>query len=92
MNRLRIGFALTAIIGVIYAGSGLFDSLTQFAIGICVACIGITGYYGAEYVEARNREELARYRAEVWHRRNLEARQAMRVDNAYESPRDGLTR
>jgi len=92
VNRLRIGFAITSILGVIYSGSGIFDSLAAFGIGICVACIGIIGYCGVDYVEARNREELARYRAEVWRRRDLEAAEADRIDNLYEYPRDGLRR
>jgi hypothetical protein len=49
--------------------------------------------YGlVDYVEYRRREELARYRATVWHRRDLEARQALRGNNIYEQPRDGIRR
>ena len=92
MNRVRVGLALTTIIGAIYAAAGLFDSLGHFALGTIVAATAVLLYGLVDYVEYRRREELSRYRAEVWHRRDIEARQALRGDNIYEHPRDGVQR
>lgn len=94
MNRVRVGLALTTIIGAIYAAAGLFDSdsLGHFALGTIVAASAVMGYGLVDYVEYRRREELSRYRAQVWHRRDLEARQALRGHNHYEYPRDGVQR
>lgn len=94
MTRIRVALAITTIIGAIYAAAGLFDSLGQFALGTIIAATAVMGYGLVDYVEHRRREELSRYRAEVWHRRDLEARQAWQTAerNAYEYPRDGLNR
>ena len=72
MNRIRIGLAITIIIGAIYAAAGLFDSLTQFGIGAAVASAGMVGYGLLDFIEAREAEEMNRYRAEVWARRHAE--------------------
>jgi len=51
VNRLRVGFALTTILGGIYAAVGLFDSLTQLTIGVVLACIGLIGSGAVEWVD-----------------------------------------
>lgn len=92
MNRVRVGLALTTVIGAIYAAAGLFDSLGHFALGVIVAATAIMLYGLVDWIENWRQEELARYRAEVWHRRDLEAQQALRGHNIYEFPRDGIQR
>jgi len=92
VNRVRVSLALTTIIGALYAAVGLFESLGHFALGTIIAASAVMGYGLVDFIEHRRREEMARYRAEVWHRRDLEARQAMRGDNIYEFPRDGVQR
>lgn len=90
MNRVRIGCAITVIIGAIYASVGLFDSLQHFAVGVCIVAAAVILYGWADFYDSRRDEELRRYRAEVWHRRDMEARQDDRVRNIYEFPRDGM--
>lgn len=51
VNRLRVGFALTTILGGIYAAVGLFDSLTQLTVGVVLACIGVIGSGAVEWVD-----------------------------------------
>lgn len=92
MNRVRIGCAITVIIGAIYASVGIFDSLLHFAIGVCIVSAAVIGYGWADFYDSYRDEELRRYRAEVWHRRDLEAREQQRVANVYEFPRDGIER
>lgn len=90
MNRLRVGLALTAIIGAIYAAAGIFDSLGHFALGAIVTATAIMAYGLLDYVECRHQEELANYRAEVWHRRDLEAlRETQLRPSVYTQSRDG---
>ena len=90
MNRLRVGLALTAIIGAIYAAAGIFDSLGHFALGAIIAASAAIGIGAVDYVENGRREELARYRAEVWHRRDIEALHRTQLrPGIYTQPRDG---
>lgn len=89
-NRLRVAFLLTIILGAIWASAGLFDSLTQFGIGVCVASLGVIGYGAVDYVDYHRSERLRQYRAEVWHRRDLEAIRDAQIHNRYEHRRDGL--
>lgn len=90
MNRLRIGFSLTIMLGAIWAAAGLFDSLTQFGVGVAVAMIGVIGYGAVDYTDYQRAERLRQYRAEVWHRRDLDAIRANQIRNHYEHRRDGL--
>jgi len=53
MNRLRIGFALTTILGAIWASAGLFDSLGQVALGLVVCSVGVLGSGAVEWVASR---------------------------------------
>ncbi len=99
LNRIRIGCAITVIIGLVYAGSGLVESLTQFGIGMAVASVAVIGYGLCDFIDSHRDEQLRRHRAEVWHRRDLEARRLERerserfkVANVYEFPRDGIDR
>ena len=78
MNRIRVGLALTVIIGAIYAAAGMFESLGHFALGVIVAALAAMGIGLVDYVEQGRREELALYRAEVWRRRDLEVSQESR--------------
>lgn len=72
MNRLRIGFLLTAIIGALYSSAGIFDSLTQFGIGMAVAGAAILGYGCLDYIEDRHDAQIYQTRQSVWARRCLE--------------------
>jgi len=69
VNRLRIGFSLTIILGAIWAFSSLMDSLLAFGIGLAVAMVGVIGYGCVDYVDFRRDEELSRGRDLVWERR-----------------------
>ena len=89
MNRIRIGMAITVIIGATYAAAGLFDSLRHFAIGVVVACLGVIGHGLLDFIESRRDEKLRRYRVEVWRRRELES-QPVAAPNVYQVRRDGL--
>ena len=65
--RLRIGLQLTFIIGLLYAAFGLFESLTNFAVGLIVACLAVIAYGLLDTVES---ERLTRGREKVWQRRD----------------------
>ena len=71
MNRLRIGFALTIVIGSIYAAAGLFDSLLDLSAGVVVAMCGVIGLGCIDYLDARRDERIYRERVAVWARRDL---------------------
>lgn len=43
MNRIRIGCFITLLIGTMYASAGLFTNVTDFAIGVIVASVGLIG-------------------------------------------------
>ena len=70
MNRIRIGLALTAIIGTIYGATALLTSLTQFALGTIIAAAAVIGYGLCETLDQRRRHD---YRENVWQRREIEA-------------------
>lgn len=89
MNRIRIGCAITTLLGAMYAAAGLLQSLGHFALGLIVAAVGVIGYGLVDVIESDRQEKLRQYRAEVWHRRDLQARQEVRGYNLYEHPRDG---
>lgn len=90
MNRIRVGAAITALAGVMYGSAGLLISLRDFGIGVSVAAAAVIVYGCCDFIESHQREQVARYRAEVWHRRDREAAQRERIRNLYEVPRDGL--
>lgn len=91
MNRIRIGCAITVLIGAIYAAAGLFQSLTHFGAGLAIAAIAVIGYGLCDFLDSERDERLRQYRAEVWHRRDLEAAaDTDPVTNIYELPRDGM--
>lgn len=74
MNSLRIGFAMTTIIGLLYTAVGLFDSMLQLGIGIALTAAGVCGYGAVDYVEHR---QIARWqdgRDTVWKRRERHLR------------------
>lgn len=68
-NRLRVGFSLTTIVGLLWTAVGLFDSLTQLGVGLVVACLGVIGYGAVDYVEARQVQRWQTGRDQVWERR-----------------------
>lgn len=70
MTRLRIGFAITILIGAMYAGCGLITSLTEFGIGLSIACVGIIGFGLCDFVESHHNDAIARSREAVWARRD----------------------
>ena len=44
MTRISLGFAMTSLIGTIYAAASVFTGLTDFAIGVGVAIVGMLGF------------------------------------------------
>lgn len=74
MNRIKIGLAVTVLLGALYAAAGLFQSLGQFGLGIAIASAAAIAYGLVNYLEAERDAELARRRAEVWARRDYEYR------------------
>lgn len=70
MNRIRIGMALSVLIGVMYGAAGLLTSLTEFGIGLIVASLGVIGYGLCDFVEDRHMEEMHQGREAVWARRD----------------------
>jgi hypothetical protein len=69
-RRLRVGLALTVILGGIYAAAGLLESLQQFALGVIVAMVALTLYGLLDFLEAHRDERLHRTRTQVWERRD----------------------
>lgn len=67
--RIRIGSAVTALLGLIYAAAALFDSLDQVALGLLVAGVASTGWGLCDWLEDR---QIAEGRAAVWARRDRE--------------------
>jgi hypothetical protein len=72
MTRLRVGLSVTVLIGAMYAACGLFNSLTDFGIGLVVASLGVIGYGLVDFIEAHEDEQTARGRDAVWARRDGE--------------------
>ena len=70
MNRLRIGFALTAIIGALWAAAGVFESLLQFGVGLAIASAAVLGYGLIDHVEHHQVEKWSDGRNQVWRRRD----------------------
>jgi len=66
--RIRVGLQLTAIIGLLYAAFGLFESLTKFALGLIVACLAVIAYGLLDTLESDRR--LSEGREQVWQRRD----------------------
>lgn len=69
MNRIRIGMALSIVIGSIYAAAGLLDSLTDFGIGLAISCLGVIGYGLCDFIEDRHMHTMEQGREAVWARR-----------------------
>lgn len=70
MNRLRIGFAVTILLGTMYGFAGLLDSLQHFSAGLIVAALGFIGIGAVDYVETRHDNRLFEERLAVWERRD----------------------
>lgn len=70
MNRIRIGMAISVLIGVIYAAAGLLDSLTDFGLGLAVASLGVIGYGLCDFLEDRHMMAMHQGRESVWSRRD----------------------
>lgn len=70
MTRIRIGFAISVLIGAMYAAASIFDSMTQFGVGLVVASLGVIGYGLCDFVEVRHDELTAQAREAVWARRD----------------------
>lgn len=69
MNRIRIGMALSVLLGVLYAGCGLLDSLTDFGVGLAVAALGVIGFGLCDFIEDRHMRIWHEGREAVWARR-----------------------
>jgi len=74
VTRLRVGLSITIMIGALYAAAGLFDSLTKFGVGICVAATAVIGYGLLDFLDSHQDEQTARGRDAVWARRDEEAK------------------
>lgn len=72
-RRIRIGLALTVLLGVIYGFTGLLTSVTEFLVGMAVALTAMLGYGALDFIESHRDERLHRTRIEVWARRDEEA-------------------
>lgn len=72
--RLRIGLALTILIGVLYTAIGLLDSLTHFSIGAIITSLAVIGYGALDYCEARRDDRIYQQRLAVWARRDTQDR------------------
>lgn len=72
-RRIRIGLAITALMGVIYGFSGLMSSVTEFLVGMAVALAALLGYGALDFIESHRDERLHRTRIEVWARRDEES-------------------
>lgn len=70
MNRLRIGFAITILLGAMYAAAGLFQSLTDLSMGVVVAMLGVIGLGAIDYLETRRDNRIYQERLAVWARRD----------------------
>lgn len=68
--RVRIGLHCTAIIGLLYAAFGVFESLTKFALGLIVACCAVIAYGLLETLQSESDRRLAEGRETVWQRRD----------------------
>jgi len=44
VKRISLGFAMTSLIGTMYAGASVFTGATDFAIGLSVALVGMLGF------------------------------------------------
>lgn len=70
MTRLRIGFAITILLGTIYAAAGLFESLTDLSLGVIVSMLGLIGLGAIDYLENRRDNRIYQERLAVWARRD----------------------
>ena len=64
-RRIRVGLAVTFLLGVIYGFSGLMSSVAEFLTGMGVALAALLGYGLLDFIEARRDERLHRTRVEV---------------------------
>lgn len=69
VNRIKIGLTLTMLVGAMWAAVGLFESLTQVAVGLVVTAVASIGLGAIHYVEDR-RDDQWLYREAVWMRRD----------------------
>ena len=70
MTRIRIGFAVSVLIGTMYAAASLLDSMSQLGVGLVVASLGVIGYGLCDFLEVRHDEVTAQAREAVWARRD----------------------
>jgi len=70
MTRIRFGFAISVLIGSMYAAASLLDSVTQFGLGLAVSALGVIGYGLCDFIEVRHDELTAQAREAVWARRD----------------------
>lgn len=87
LTPVRIGCAVTVILGAIFASAGLMDSLTEFGIGLVVASAGVIGYGLCDFIESNRNEKLYQERRDVWQRRDTDGPPT--PTNIYTLPRDG---
>jgi len=62
MTRIRIGLALTMILGAIYAFSGLLTSVRDFAVGLIVVSVAAILHGLIIYLHDHDAPIMARYR------------------------------
>lgn len=63
---VRAALLITMLIGLIYGSAGVLTSLTDFAVGITIACLAVIVHGCLDYVDARDdrirRERVAERR------------------------------
>jgi hypothetical protein len=64
---------VTMLAGAMYAACGLFTSLTDFGVGVAVSAAAVVGQGLLEHLHHTDAKVMARYRADVWARRDHEA-------------------
>ena len=76
-NRIRMGLAITMILGVIYSASALMVSLQQVAMGIIIAGVAALLYGLVDFIEAHHDDRITQTRMDVWARRDAEYRRGV---------------
>jgi hypothetical protein len=52
MNRIRIGFFMTILLGAMWASAGLFQPTdNQFLTGVVVCMLGVVGFGAVDWIE-----------------------------------------
>jgi len=66
---IRIGLALTFVIGCLYAAFGVFESLFKFGIGMIVSSVAVLVWGYLDYSSSHDLR-IGQERDDVWARRD----------------------